>query len=334
MHIPDGFLDAKTAVASAVLSAVGVGMALRQARKTLPARHVPLLGLAAAFVFAAQMLNFPVAGGTSGHLIGATLVAVLLGPSAAAIALAAVLVVQCFLFNDGGLTALGANTFNMAIVATIVGYSVYRLVRRFVPGQRGLILAAAFAGWCSTVVAAISCAGQLAISGTVPWSVSFPAMAGVHMLIGIGEGLITALVILAIVRLRADLLDDAALAVATPVMAFVGFGLVAALGLALFVSPFACKWPDGLEKVAATLGFEHHAIEKPLLPAPIPDYTMPGIHSAPKAFGALAGAIGTVIVFGLSWVLARMLVPRSVDSRTGVSPVSSEGKDRRGRRSH
>jgi cobalt/nickel transport system permease protein len=319
MHIPDGFLDAKTAVASAVLSAAGVGMALRQARKTLPARRMPLLGLAAAFVFAAQMLNFPVAGGTSGHLIGATLVAVLLGPSAAAIALAAVLVVQCFMFNDGGLTALGANIFNMAIVATIVGYGVYRLVRRVVPGQRGLIFAAAFAGWCSTVAAAISCAGQLAVSGTVPWSVSFPAMAGVHMLIGIGEGLITALVILAIVRLRADLLDDEMLATGaprseqllrgTPVTAFVGFGLVAALGLALFVSPFACKWPDGLEKVAATLGFEHHTIEKPLLAAPIPDYTLPGIHSAVVAT-ALAGVIGTVVVFGLSLLLARVLIPR------------------------
>ncbi len=309
MHIPDGFLDAKTAVAAAVLSAVGVGMALRQARKTLPARRVPLLGLAAAFVFAAQMLNFPVAGGTSGHLIGATLVAMLLGPGAAAIALTAVLVVQCFLFNDGGLTALGANIFNMAIVATVVGYGVYRLVRRFVPGQRGLILAAAFAGWCSTVAAAISCAGQLAISGTVPWAISFPAMAGVHMLIGIGEGLITALVILAIARLRADLLDDTTPAVATPVTAFVGFSLVAALGLAIFVAPFACPWPDGLEKVAGTIGFEHHAIEKPLLPAPIPDYTMPGIHSAVVAT-ALAGVIGTVIVFALSWVLARVLIPQ------------------------
>jgi cobalt/nickel transport system permease protein len=309
MHIPDGFLDAKTAVASAVLSAAGVGVALRQARKTLPARRVPLLGLAAAFVFAAQMLNFPVAGGTSGHLIGATLVAVLLGPSAAAIALAAVLVVQCFLFNDGGLTALGANIFNMAIVATLVGYGVYRLVRRFVPGQRGLILAAAFASWCSTVVAAISCAGQLAISGTMPWSVSFPAMVGVHMLIGIGEGLITALVILAIARLRADLLGDAALSVAAPVTTFVGLGLVAALGLALFVSPFACKWPDGLEKVAATLGFEYHAIEKPLLAAPIPDYTLPGIHSAVVAT-ALAGVIGTVVAFALAFVLVRVLIPR------------------------
>jgi uncharacterized membrane protein YedE/YeeE len=141
-------------------------------------------------------------------------------------------------------------------------------------------------------------------------------MAGVHMLIGIGEGLITALVILAIVRLRADLLDDEAVAVAAmPVTAFVGFGLVAALGLALFVSPFACKWPDGLEKVAATLGFEHHAIEKPLLAAPIPDYALPGIGSAVVAT-ALTGVIGTVVVFGLSLLLARVLIPHpTLESR-------------------
>ena len=129
------------------------------------------------------------------------------------------------------------------------------------------------------------------------------------MLIGIGEGLITALVILAITKLRADLLDNTTSSVATPVTAFVGFGLVAALGLALFVSPFACKWPDGLEKIAATLGFEHHALEKPLLPAPISNYALPGINSAVVAT-ALAGVIGTVIVFALSWVLARVLIPK------------------------
>ena len=311
MHIPDGFLDAKTAVVSGALAVAGVGIAIRQIKRTLPPRRVPLLGLAAAFIFAAQMLNFPVAGGTSGHLIGATLAAVLLGPSAGIMVLASVLVVQCLLFNDGGLTALGANIFNMAIVATIVGYCVYRLVRRFMSGQRGLILGAAFAAWCSTVAAAICCAGQLALSGTVAWSVSFPAMACVHMLIGIGEGLITALVILAIVRVRPELLDQSAQASGAPMPATAaGLGLVVVLGLMLFVSPFACKWPDGLEKVASTLGFKHNAIEKPLLPGPIPDYTLPGIPSAVVAT-ALAGVIGTVVVFGLSLLLARTLVPHS-----------------------
>ncbi len=200
MHIPDGILDARTAAAAGGLAVAGLGVALRQARLHLPARKVPLLGLTAAFVFAAQMINFPVAGGTSGHLVGGVLAAVLLGPSAAVIVISAVLIVQCFMFTDGGVTALGANVFNMAIVGTVVGWSVYHVVSRLVTGLFGRVLAAAFAGWCGTVLAAIVCAGELAISGTVSGSVALPAMAGIHMLIGIGEGLITGLVLAGIAR--------------------------------------------------------------------------------------------------------------------------------------
>jgi cobalt/nickel transport system permease protein len=306
MHIPDGFLDAKTAVASGVLAAGGVGVALRYVRRQLPRQRVPLLGLAAAFVFAAQMLNFPVAGGTSGHLIGGVLTAVLLGPSAAVVVLASVLIVQCFLFADGGVTALGANIFNMALVGSVAGYAVYRLVSRVVPGTRGVVMAAAFAAWCSTVLASIICAGELALSGTVAWRVAFPAMANGHMLIGLGEGVITALVLVAIARARPELLKQDTPPSYAPVVVF---GLLIALGLASFVAPFACSWPDGLEKVAQALGFEHRATETPVLPAPIPDYALPGIQSAGWAT-AMAGAIGTVVVFALAWLLARTLVPK------------------------
>src|SRR5271166_2666301 len=134
MHIPDGFLDAKTAVTTGVISASGVGLALRQVRRELPPRRVPLLGLAAAFLFAAQMVNFPVAGGTSGHLVGGALVAALLGPSAAVVVVTTVLIVQCLLFADGGVTALGANIFNMAIVNSVTGYALYRLLSRGLAG--------------------------------------------------------------------------------------------------------------------------------------------------------------------------------------------------------
>ncbi|MCS7049748.1 MAG: energy-coupling factor ABC transporter permease [Verrucomicrobiae bacterium] len=301
MHIPDGFIDVKTAVGTAVLAATGAGLALRQAQRELPPRKVPLLGVAAAFIFAAQMLNFPVAGGTSGHLIGGVLAAVLLGPAAAVVVMTAVLVVQTFLFQDGGVSALGANVFNMAIVAPVAGYALYRLVRPAI----GLVAAAAFAGWCSTVVASLSCAGQLAVSGTVAWNVVIPAMAGIHMLIGLGEGVITALVLVAIGKTRPELLDQPD----APVGTLVPVGLVVALGLALFVSPFASSWPDGLEKVAEHLGFDTKAAETPMVPAPIPDYEVPGIGS-PAVATALAGGIGTVVVFGLSWLLARMLVPK------------------------
>ncbi|MEI6083132.1 MAG: energy-coupling factor ABC transporter permease [Verrucomicrobiota bacterium] len=312
MHIPDGFLDAKTAAATGVLAAGGVGVALRHVRRQLPRRKVPLLGLAAAFVFAVQMLNFPVAGGTSGHLIGGVLTAVLLGPSAAVVVLAAVLIVQCLLFADGGVTALGANIFNMGLVGGVAGYAIYRLVSGWSKSLRQKVVAAVFAAWCSTVLASIVCAGELALSGTVSWSVAFSAMASVHMLIGIGEGLITALVVVAIARARPDLLESLAEADARPGYAPVlVFGLLISLGLALFVAPFACSWPDGLEKVAATLGFEHRAAATPIVASPIPDYALPGIQSAALAT-ALAGVIGTVVVFGVAFVLARVLVPKEL----------------------
>ena len=307
MHIPDGFIDGKTAVTTAALSAVGVGLALRQVRQRLPRRRVPLLGLAAAFLFAAQMINFPVYGGTSGHLLGGVLVAALLGPSAAIVVLTTVLIVQAFLFGDGGVLALGANVFNMAIIGAAGGYGIYRMVCGALPGTRGRVAAVAFAGWCSTVLAAVFCAGQLAWSGTVAWPAAFTAMAGVHMLIGIGEGLIGALVFVAIQRMRPDLVGD----VSEPEQPglwseFARYGLLAVVGLALFVAPFACSWPDGLERVAAQLGFERKAA-RPVLVAPASDYRVPGVRWAAGAT-ALAGAVGVVVVFGLAVLLARSLV--------------------------
>ncbi len=317
MHIPDGFLDTKTIAATTALSAAGIAVALRRVGAGVQPRRVPLIGLAAAFVFAAQMLNFPVAGGTSGHLIGAVLSAVLLGPGAGIIAMASVLVVQCLVFADGGLLALGSNIFNMAIMGTLAGYGVYRGVRRLVPGTRGLLMAAAFGAWCSTVLAAICCAGELAWSGTADWRAAFPAMATVHMLIGIGEGAITALVLSAIIRTRPDLLHDGTGGLGAPSAGWVAYGVLVSLGLVLFVAPFASPWPDGLEHVAARLGFENEATITPLLPSPLADYQVPGIGS-PVAATVAAGIAGTVIAFLLSYVLARMLVPRPLPRRADL----------------
>ena len=255
------------------------------------------------------MVNFPVAGGTSGHLVGGALVAALLGPSAAVVVVTTVLIVQCFLFADGGLTALGANIFNMAIVNSVAGYAIYRAVCRVLPGVRGRVTAIAFAGWCATVLAAVCCAGELAFSGTVAWSAAFPAMAGTHILIGIGEGLISALVFLAIERTRPEMIAETA----EPGQPqrwgeMVRYGLLVTLGVAIFVAPFACSWPDGLDHVADSLGFNHKTAA-PLLPAPAPDYHFPGIHSAVGAT-AVAGAAGALIVFALAFLLGRLLVPR------------------------
>jgi cobalt/nickel transport system permease protein len=308
MHIPDGFLDSKTAVATGVLAATGLAVALRHARVHVPARRVPLLGLAAAFVFAAQMINFPVAGGTSGHLIGAVLAATLLGPSAAVIVISAVLIVQCLMFADGGISALGANIFNMGLIGGVGGWAIYHGVSCLIKGLFGCVLAAAFAAWCSTVLAAVACAGELATSRTVGWSVVLPAMAGIHVLIGLGEALITALVLVAIARTRPDLLQsDAAAEAGRSYGTVVAYGTVIALGLALFASPFASQWPDGLDKTAEVLGFGEKAAG-PILPSPMPEYAMPGIHWSAMSTG-LTGAVGTIVVFVLAWLLARVLVP-------------------------
>jgi len=251
-----------------------------------------------------------VAGGTSGHLIGAVLAAVLLGPSAAVIVMSAVLILQCFMFADGGVTVLGANIFNMALVAAGVGYAVYWAIRRLAgPGRRSLLFATAFASWCATVAAATACAGELALSGTVAWTVSFPAMTGVHMLIGIGEALITTLVIATVDQVRPDLLlghDQSDLSSSRAKLT--AYGLLISLALAVFLAPVACGWPDGLEKVAAALGFEHKAAEAPLLSSPLPDYGVPGIKSAGLST-ALAGSVGTLVAFVLAYLLARFLTP-------------------------
>ncbi|MFN8178865.1 MAG: energy-coupling factor ABC transporter permease [bacterium] len=303
MHIPDGFLDAKTLATTAALSTGGVATALRQVAREGAARRAPLIGLTGAFVFAAQMLNFPVAAGTSGHLVGGVLAAVLVGPGAAVIVMTSVLALQCFMFNDGGVLALGANVFNMAVVAPGVGWIVYRAVHRG-GGTRGMLFGAAFASWCSVVLAAVACSGELAFSGTVPARLVLPAMTGVHVLIGLGEAAITALVLAAIAHTRPDLLRADAAAAPTGRL-FVIQGVIVAAGLAVFLSPFASAFPDGLECVAGRLGFVHREAGA-LLPAPMPGYAVPGLASSIGGT-MIAGLAGTALAFGLSWLLARAL---------------------------
>lgn len=310
MHIPDGFLDAKTALATWAIGAGGVALAARHASAALPRERVPLVGLAAAFVFSAQMLNFPVAGGTSGHLLGGVLVASLLGPGAAVVVLAAVLVLQCLLFADGGITALGANVVNMALVGTLGGWAIFRAVGAIVPGRAGRLAGVALGSWASVVLGAATCAGQLAWSGTAPWGLAFPAMAGVHALIGLGEAAIAAMVWSAVVRARPELAGGGAPdGEAPPAAPLVALGLAFALALALFVAPFACPWPDGLEKVAESLGFEGRA-SAPAVASPIPDYAFPGISSARLATAA-AGVVGTLALFGAGLFLASRLSGRA-----------------------
>ncbi len=187
MHIPDGFLNIATVATTCAVSAGGVGNAVRLANKKLGEKQVPLMGVLAAFIFAAQMLNFPIAGGTSGHLIGAALAAILLGPWAGVLIMSCVLIAQSLIFQDGGLLALGANIFNMGIVASFSGYYIYRLVTSLLGDSRRSKLISGFIGaWCSVFLAFIVWAIELVASGVSPLGVVLPAMAGLHALIGFG----------------------------------------------------------------------------------------------------------------------------------------------------
>lgn len=192
MHIPDGFLDAKTWLSTAALSAGALSYGLTQANRELEDRQIPVMGAMGAFVFAAQMVNFPVAGGTSGHLLGGALLALTMGPWPACIIMATIVGLQALFFNDGGVTVLGANIFNMAVLAPLSGYWVYRLLNRVIANRTVKIFLAA---WFSTMAAAAATALELAFSNTIALKLVLPAMLGWHSLIGIGEGLITAGVI-------------------------------------------------------------------------------------------------------------------------------------------
>ncbi len=207
LHIPDGFLSTPISIAGWAVTIAVIALAARMANNTLNERAVPLMGVMAAFIFAAQMMNFPVAGGTSGHMLGGALAAILLGPWAAVIVMAAVVGLQAFLFQDGGIAVLGVNIFNMGILTAFLGYAIYRGVMAVAGTNRAVALGAAFvAAWITVEAAAALTSVQLAISDTSPLDVALPAMVGVHALIGIGEGLITAAALGFIMSTRADLL--------------------------------------------------------------------------------------------------------------------------------
>lgn len=206
MHIPDGFVDVKTAVSTGVVSAGGLAAAIYKVRKFFKARVVALMGVISALIFAGQMVNFTIPGGTSGHLLGGALAAVVLGPHAGAIILSIVLLVQCFIFADGGVTALGANIFNMAIVGVYGAFLVYKAIERLSRSKTNFYLSVAIASWLSVVVASFFAALELGISGTYAMGITMKAMVLVHMVIGVGEALITTAIVAFIDRVRPDLI--------------------------------------------------------------------------------------------------------------------------------
>jgi cobalt/nickel transport system permease protein len=295
MHIPDGFLSIVVVIILWALTVPVIAAALAQLNRHIPEGRIPLLGVLAAAIFAGQMLNFTVVGGTSGHLMGAAMAAILAGPWAAVVIMTAVVATQALIFQDGGLLALGGNLFNMAVVGVAVAYPLYRLVLRLTGGKRwGILLGGFLAGWMSIFIASLAVGLELAASGTSPANIAIPAMAGIHALIGVGEGLITAGMLAFVYAARRDLLqlDDPQPA---------GGGLVALAGgiltlLLAVLSPLASSHPDGLEWVAGQQGFLDSARSAPF--NILPDYIIPGIHNSSLATIA-AGIVGAAIVAGV-----------------------------------
>jgi cobalt/nickel transport system permease protein len=207
LHIPDGFLNFPVMAITWAISIALIALALKRVQAEYQDRTVPLMGVCAAFIFAAQMINFPIPGGTSGHLLGGTLAGALLGPWAGSLVMAAVFIVQGVIFQDGGITVMGANILNMGLIGTFGGYYLFTAIRRMLGRDKlqGMVVASAVAAWCSVMAAALICAVQLSISGTVPLAVALSAMLGWHVLIGIGEALITVATVTFIWRSRPDL---------------------------------------------------------------------------------------------------------------------------------
>ncbi len=308
MHVPDGFIDAPISAATGVVAAGAIAVSLRGARRELDERTAPLAGLVAAFIFAVQMLNFPVAAGTSGHLLGGALAAILVGPYTGVLCVSVVLLMQGILFADGGLTALGVNITDMAITTTVVAYVVFRALVKILPHSRRSITAASFVAALLSVPAAALVFTLLYALGGGTTDVSLgkvaTAMIGVHVLIGIGEAAITALTVGAVIAVRPDLVHGArgleqrlklrvdgelvdAPRPLKPVAArdtsrrklWVG-GLVASLVLAGFVSFYASSNPDGLEKVAADQGIDRQTKEHASADSPLADYGVRDVEDA------------------------------------------------------
>lgn len=299
MHLPDGFLSLTVSALCWVLAAMLIGVAISRTNRSLGERQVPLMGIMAAFIFAAQMINFPVAGGTSGHLLGGALAAIALGPWAAMLVMTAVIAVQGLLFQDGGLLVMGANILNMGLLTAIVGYGIYRASMG--RSRTVKLVAAGAAAWFSVITGALFTSLELWLSGTARLEIVLPAMLGVHALIGLGEAVITAAAVGFILRTRPDLLGERS-ASAQGSRAWVGAGLAIVL-VVLLLTPLASVHPDGLYRVAADLGFLRAAQAGA---GPLAGYAVPVTRSLPVS-RVLAGLLGAAAVLGLGFLIGRFL---------------------------
>jgi cobalt/nickel transport system permease protein len=303
LHIPDGFLNFTVSLICWGITAIVLGVAISRTNKSLGERQVPLMGVMAAFIFAAQMINFPVAGGTSGHLLGGALAAIVLGPWAAMLVMTAVIAVQALLFQDGGLLVMGANILNMGLITAAIGYGLYRGV---ITRSRGTRLAVAGLGaWLSVMAGALATALQLWLSGTSNLQTVALAMLGVHTLIGLGEALITVAALTFLFQTRPDLLDDTS-ASGQGSRGWVIAGVAITL-VVVVLSPFASLNPDGLNRVAMDLGFVDSAQPGA---GPFAGYSIPFLADT-SAGKIVAGIFGALVVLILAILAGRFLQKRS-----------------------
>lgn len=300
MHIPDGFLSIIVSLIFWLVTIIMVGLAISKTNKSLGEKQIPLMGVMAAFIFAAQMLNFPVAGGTSGHFLGGALAAIVLGPWAGILVMTAVVGVQALLFQDGGLLVMGANIFNMGILTAAIGFGLYRMV---IDRNKGTRLAVAGIGaWIATMAAALVASLQLWVSGTSRLEIVIPAMLGVHVFIGIGEALITVAALAFIEQTRPDLLTSEK-STASGGRGWIVAGILVSL-FAVLISPLASGSPDGLERVAEDLGFLGTGLNAPY--QILPDYTIPFLGETAIST-ILAGIVGAGVLLGLLILIGRNL---------------------------
>jgi cobalt/nickel transport system permease protein len=309
LHTPDGFLSVTISIIFWLISILIVGLAVKRGQETLNQKQIPLMGIMAAFIFAAQMINFPVAGGTSGHLLGGVLAAIILGPWSGMLVMTSVVGLQAVLFQDGGLLAMGANIFNMGLLTALIGYGLYAVVRKQnKPIQFGVI---GIAAWVSVLASAFFTSFQIWLSGTSPARIVFPAMLSIHALIGIGEAIITVAAFSFINQVRPDLIGDQN----SPKTGNIGWifagGIITIL--VVLLSPFASVNPDGLEMVAADLGFLELAQANPF--SIFSDYIIPSIENSNVSTIA-SGIVGIVIVSGVTYMVGRALTKSS----SGKSP--------------
>jgi len=300
LHIPDGFLNIVVSLIFWLITIIMVGLAVSKTNKSLGEKQIPLMGVMAAFIFAAQMLNFPVAGGTSGHFLGGALAAIVLGPWAGILVMTAVVGVQAVLFQDGGLLVMGANIFNMGILTAAIGFGLFRMVIDRNKGTRLAVVG--IAAWIATMAAALITALQLWVSGTSRLEIVIPAMLGVHVFIGIGEALITVAALAFIEQTRPDLLTTEK-STASGGRGWIVAGVLVSL-LAVLISPLASGNPDGLERVAEDLGFLGSGLDAPY--QILPDYTIPFLGETAIST-ILAGIVGAGVLLGLLILIGRNL---------------------------